>query len=282
MFSDFNSMDTTPDAGQQAASDALVNQPFEQVIVIDGVEYTVTGDTDDAGTGDSQGDVPVDVPTDVPDDASADMNIGEVPQEVVVIDGQDYVVTGDVAGTAADSHLQGDNEFGYQGDCGLVSSENILDSFGIDVSENDVVKFAIDNNLCDTGTGTGSDDPSMLGGTSVEGQAEVLTDMGVPAHGETGGTLEDLAANIENGHGVIAEVDAGVIWNDPNSSGNGQANHAIVVSGVVRDPATGQIEGFYVNDSGAGEAGKFYDAATFEKAWTETGGNSVVTDVVHA
>lgn len=205
----------------------------------------------------------------------------EVPQSVEVVDGKEVVVTGDVDGTAAFSHPQGDNSFGYLGTCGLCSCENILDSFGIQVSENDVVGFAIEHDLCQEGDPMSGDDPAMLGGTSSEGQAEILTDMGVPAHAESGGSLEDLAANIENGHGVIVGVDAGVIWNDPNSTGNGQANHAIVVSGVARDPATGEIEGFFVNDTGSGEAGKFYDAATFSEAWVNTGGNSVVTDVVH-
>ncbi|BCM94388.1 hypothetical protein IAD21_06295 [Abditibacteriota bacterium] len=224
-------------------------------------------------------DVAPEIPEEVP---TGDELVNEVPQSTEVIDGQEVVVIGDVDGTADFSHLQGDNPFGYQGTCGLCSCENILDSFGIQVSEADVVGFAIENDLCFEGDVLNGDDPGMLGGTTEEGQAQILTDLGVPAHAETGGTLEDLAANIENGHGVIAEVDAGTIWNDPNSSGNGQANHAIVVSGVARDPSTGEIEGFFVNDSGTGEAGKFYDAATFEQAWTETGGNSVVTDVVHA
>ncbi|RYX80676.1 hypothetical protein EON83_27585 [bacterium] len=218
--------------------------------------------------------------SEVPEINDSNDLITEVPQTIEIIDGQECVVIGDVEGTADFSHLQGDNPFGYQGTCGLCSCENILDSFGIQVSEADVVKYAIENDLCFEGDPISGDDPGMLGGTTVDGQAQILTDLGVPAHGETGQTLEDLAADIENGNGVIAEVDAGVIWNDPNSSGNGQANHAIVVSGVVRDPATGEIEGFYVNDSGTGEAGKFYDAATFEEAWTNTGGNCVVTDVV--
>lgn len=115
----------------------------------------------------------------------------------------------------------------------------------------------------------------------MEQQAQILNDYGVPAHTESSGSLESLATHIEQGNGVIVEVNDGVLWNDRNYYDQGQLNHAVTVTGVVRDPISGQIEGFYINDSGTGESAKFVDTNTMQRAWENTGGMSVVTDISH-
>jgi hypothetical protein len=80
---------------------------------------------------------------------------------------------------------------------------------------------------------------------------------------------------------VIAEVDAGVLWRDANNEDGRYPNHAITPIGVALHPETGEIQGFYVNDTGTGEAGKFVDAKTMSEAWEQRGGIYVVTDRVH-
>ena len=110
------------------------------------------------------------------------------------------------------------------------------------------------------------------GTTTAVGVATVLTNYGVPSHVANPLTLETLASEIESGRGVIAGVNAGVLWDDRDSFGNGNPNHAINVSGVGRDPATGAIIGFYINDSGTGESGKFIDIDTFRYAFARTCG----------
>lgn len=192
-------------------------------------------------------------------------------------DGREVVISGDPSGDADLCHEQGDNDLGFSGDCGLCSSQDVLNQFGVGVSENDVVHHAVDNHLCDVDPSN----PENSGGTSADWECKVLADYGVPAHVENNGQLEDLARNLENGSGVIAEVNAGVLWNDAGSFDDGSANHAITVTGVVRDEATGKIEGFYVNDSGDGHGAKFVDATTMQTAWMDAGGQSVVTDITH-
>ncbi len=210
-------------------------------------------------------------------DAAPDADV-DVPQHLEVLpDGREGLVSGDVEGLADLNHQQGDNPYGFQGTCGLCSCEHILNQFGIDVTEADVVEHAVANGECYV-----SDDPTQSGGTSVENQAQILNDYGIPAHVEQAGSLEDLAADIEQGSGVIIEANAGVLWNDVNYYGHGEANHAVAVTGVARDPATGEIQGFFIDDSGTGNSGQFVDAATMTDAFLAAGGASVVTDVAQA
>jgi uncharacterized protein YvpB len=205
------------------------------------------------------------------------MNQAEVPQKIENINGQEVLVIGDPTGYAEFNHQQGDNPYGYQNDCGLVSCQDVLNQFGIPVSETDVVSFASQHGLCNTSDA----DPSQNGGTVPDELARILNDYGVPAHTETSDNLESLATHIEQGNGVIVAVNAGVLWNDANYYDNGQADHAITVTGVVRDPTSGQIEGFYINDSGTGKSAEYVDANTMQQAWEDTGGQCVVTDISH-
>jgi hypothetical protein len=203
----------------------------------------------------------------------------DVPHHLDVLpDGRETLVIGDPERCKDFNHPQGDNTLGYQGTCGLVSCEDVLRHFGVEVTEDDVVRYAHDQGLCAV-----SDELSQCGGTTELGQAQILTDMGVPAHPELSSSLEELASHVENGQGTIIEVNAGVLWNDANYFDTGQANHAIVVTGVARDPQTGDIQGFYVNDSGRGlpeDSGRFLETATMQSAWLDTGGSGVVTDAV--
>jgi uncharacterized protein YvpB len=216
-----------------------------------------------------------DLPPDVPVLMDA-LGIDVPAQLDVLADGAPSVTIGDVAGYADFNHQQGDNPYGIQEDCGLVSCQDVLNQFGIPVSETDVVTHAVEGGECTFSPG----DISGSGGTTLSDQAGILTDYGVPAHTESGQSLEQLAASVEHGHGVIVEANAGVLWDDPNYVESGHANHAVTVTGVARDPATGDIQGFYINDSGTGQSGEFINAQTMTSAWQDTGGQCVVTDAV--
>ena len=213
-----------------------------------------------------------DVPADVP--KLSDFGDLEVPSSVDVLpDGRDTVVIGDPDGDKAFTHQQGDNWLGFQGTCGLCSCENVLRSFGLDISETDMVIYAAQRGLCVCD----NPDPAHNGGTTLEGQVAILAGHGVPASAFYGSSLEDLAGNIEQGRGVIIAVDAGVLWDSAMYDGGGSPNHAITVTGVARDPMTGEIQGFFVNDSGTGKAAQFVDASMMREAWEEVGGLQVAT-----
>ncbi|GIH29428.1 hypothetical protein Aph01nite_77380 [Acrocarpospora phusangensis] len=220
-------------------------------------------------------DTPGDLAPDVP--PPIDLGMVDVPYSLDVLpDGRESLVLGDVSGLAEYNHLQGTNP-DFQGTCGLCSDMNQLRRFGVDVTEAELVDYAVQNGLCNV-----SDDPTKSGGTTPFEQAKILSDFGVPAHVETGDSLEDLAANVEQGRGVIIEANAGELWQDANYLESGQYNHAVSVTGVARNPSNGEIQGFFINDSGTGESGKFVDAATMDAAWLQAGGFSVVTDIANS
>jgi hypothetical protein len=218
-----------------------------------------------------------------PSDTAADMpppwlDAIDIPHQLDTLpDGTETVVIGDVQCLADHTHLQGDNVFGFEGTCGLCSCQDVLGQFGLNVSENDMVLHAVENAQCLV-----SDNPLEAGGTSAQTQAELLSDYGIPAHVDYAGSLEDLAAGVEQDRGVIIEANAGVLWDDDAYLGDGGRNHAVTVTGVARSPLTGEIHGFYINDTGPGVAARFVDAAAMELAWLDTGGEFITTDVTRA
>jgi hypothetical protein len=196
--------------------------------------------------------------------------------EAILPTGDATVVSGDPEALADFNHKQGENVYSFQNDCGLVAAQDVLNQFDIDVTEADVVEHAVQHGECHANLL----DLSGSGGTSPESLAALLDEYGVSAHVETGCSLEDLAAAQETGHCAIAAVNAGELWKDPNAYGDGSANHAIVVTAVARDPQTGDIQGFYINDSGPPDSGRFVDTATMQAAFTDAGGRAVMTDRV--
>jgi len=199
--------------------------------------------------------------------------IPEVPQSLEILpDGTEVVVTGDPQWSARFNHQQGDNSLGYQGTCGLVSCEEVLRQAGLEVTEEDVVRYACDHGMCVTDAS-----PEANGGTTVMEQATILNDLGVPAHPEALDSTEDLASHLEVGQSVILAVNAGELWNDPAAYGTGEANHSILATGVARNVETGEAAGFYVNDSGAGKGAWFVPADDMKAAWLDTGGMVVTT-----
>jgi|HubBroStandDraft_5_1064220.scaffolds.fasta_scaffold193930_2 hypothetical protein len=204
--------------------------------------------------------------------------LADVPHYLDILpDDTEALVFGDVERFREFNHQQGENDLGYEGTCGLVSCEDILQQFGIDVNENEVVTFAAANGLCEI-----SFLPEESGGTTEYSQAELLTDLGVPAHAEFGDTQEQLAQYIEEGRSVLVEVNAGELWDSPADVGFGEPNHVVVVTGVARDPDSGGIEGFYINDSGRGypsDSGRFVDSDVIHNAWEVPGGSCVITDI---
>jgi hypothetical protein len=203
-----------------------------------------------------------------------------VDREVVMVEGRAAVVIGGPGKEVEGRKAQGDNPYEVRGDCGLVSSRDVLIQFGINVSEADVVKFAVENGICAYDVKMA---PEQRGGTGTQAIVEVLHHYGVEAHGEYGGGLEQLALNIAAGRGVIIGIESAVIWPEGERPGfrpTGKADHAITVTGVQLDQATGKPLGFYINDSGAGQFNRFVSAEMMERAWVNSGGGSVVTNAV--
>jgi hypothetical protein len=189
-------------------------------------------------------------------------------------DGRPCVVIGDVLGYAAFNHLQGDNPEHDCGDCGIVGCAEVLNQFGVRLTEADVVAHATQRSELHVLAG----EPARSGWSRPSEQAQVLRDYGVPAHAEQDQPVERLADAVERGQGVIAAVNAGALWCDAGALGNGDANHAVTVTGTARDPYDGALLGLYINDSGSGQSGQFVSAHLMTTAFARTGGFCVVTD----
>lgn len=146
---------------------------------------------------------------------------------------------------------QGDNEFNAKGNCGLLTVTNMLRLHGLDVTESDVTKFALENGLCLNDIWM---DPYSRGGTTVMDRQEILARYGIESsftfdtYGA--GSLSEIARYVEQGHGVNISVNAGYAWDSPASIGDGCSNHSILVTGTAYDPYTGEFKGLYVCDSG--------------------------------
>jgi hypothetical protein len=199
---------------------------------------------------------------------SVPVQLAELP------DGGPTLMIGDVAGYAAFNHLQGDNPEHDCGDCGVVCCAEVLNQFGVPLTEADAVRHATWFRELHVVAGR----PDHSGWTLPSEQAAILRDYGVPAHAEGARTIERLALAVQHGHGVIALVNAGVLWSDPRVLGNGRANHAVTVTGIARHPYDGALQGFYINDSGNGQSGQFVSAHLMTTAFERAGGFCVVTD----
>jgi len=189
-------------------------------------------------------------------------------------DGQPSLTIGDVRRYAAFNHLQGANPEHDCGDCGIVSCADVLNQFGLPLTEANAVSHATRRHELHVVPGQ----PDQSGWTLPAEQAAILTDYGVPAHAEEAQPVERLALAVQLGHGVIAMVNAGVLWSDPRGLGHGQANHAVTITGIARDRFDGTLLGFYINDSGTGQSGQFVSAHLMRTAFEHEGGFCVVTD----
>ncbi|MBP5418073.1 MAG: C39 family peptidase [Clostridiales bacterium] len=155
----------------------------------------------------------------------------------------------------------------FQGTCGLCSCANILRLAGVNATEQEIVDYAIEHNLCTKN----SSDSGENGGTVPGNWQAILGHYGISSKCVTQ-DINTIASSIEQGKGVIVAVDPHEL--NPNVYSPG-GYHAITVTSVVRD-ADGRIKGFYVCDSNADvndycreNLTNYYSVDTFEGALTD-------------
>jgi len=137
--------------------------------------------------------------------------------------------------------------------CGLESSRALILAAGGSATENEVLNYAVTNNLADHSEAN----PAEWGGTGPDERQAVLSHFGVASH-EEAATPENIAKAVADGKGVITSHDAGKLWlNQPDGSG-----HAITVTGTESD-ADGNITTVITNDTGLGEGERPVPAQQF-------------------
>lgn len=175
---------------------------------------------------------------------------------------------------------QGDNSYGALGVCGLNSAANLLTQCGLEgMTEEYMVGYAIEQDLCNYGFGVEASD---AGGTTVVDRRNLIEDHGVDVKlyfaGESpNASVEGLAARFESGRAGIINLNAGYLWNDPDSVGNGIANHVVTMTGTVRDPETGELLGITVCDSGDPNPCLFVSVEKMKLCYEQAGGSAIFT-----
>ena len=212
----------------------------------------------------------------VVDDAKADLERREQVGEVI---------GGDPVNRADQWHQQGHNERGYENDCGVAAVAALARDCGVDVTESDAVDRAAAAGLCDTshkdevrpdGTVDAND---LNGGTTGQDRHELLQSYGIDNTIEYPQSPEELAEYVEDGRGVITALDANEMWDvspfeSPtyyDADGQSGTNHAVQVTGTVRDQSSGELTGFVINDTGSPDgAGKVIPIDKWDACWTNT------------
>ena len=153
----------------------------------------------------------------------------------------------------------------YDDTCAIKSQQLILESYGIDVSEQDLRNEAIKYGWYAPGLGTPMEDVGNL-----------LENHGMEVHRYVNASVSDISNELSKGHQVIVGVDSGELWN----AGIGetfedlifgeQADHALIVSGIVVDPFTAE-QNILLTDPGTGDVCMEYSVGQFEEAWDDSG-----------
>ena len=167
---------------------------------------------------------------------------------------------------------QGNNNFGIENNCGVACVAQILILAGRRVSENDVLRVAIGEGLCNITDAT----MGANGATSSIHRAELLSRFNIKSTVELA-KPKDIAKYIEHGHGVIVSVDAGIFWGVPENLGVG---HAIVLYGTVHRASDGALIGFVACDTGSGNNKDFVPIDIFEAGYNYDRGINVTTEAI--
>lgn len=163
---------------------------------------------------------------------------------------------------------------GPQQTCGCCACGTLINKAGGFSTEHSVVAYAWDHGLC-------RDD----GRTAPQDWIGILNSAGITSHDCTGGSLESLADQVEQGHGVVIGVSACTYC--PELYGRYSPlvadGHALVLESVIRDAKTGEIIEYVVTDSNgisAKDSCKRVPKAQMEKAFRRHGSKAIATDEI--
>ena len=147
---------------------------------------------------------------------------------------------------------------GFGGTCGLVSCVNVLKMTGINVTEHEIVDYALSKGLCRSNSNR-----EVNGGTAMTDRQAILSGFGVNSELRTA-SVDNIASAVSEGRGVIASLDAGKLWDNPDYYGG---FHAVTITSVTKD-SNGKVLGFHVCDSGTGgkDSAAYYSADRISNA----------------
>jgi hypothetical protein len=157
-----------------------------------------------------------------------------------------------------------------QNSCAVVAQMGVYESItGVELSEEEVSKFAEANGLFDPEMGTFPDDVG-----------KILNAFGLTTESHFDANLSDIAEALEKGDKVIVGLDANETW-QPLRDANGNpieqedGGHAVWVTGIDQLP-DGSVK-LILNDSGIPDGQmKVVDGVDFINAWDDFGNQIVI------
>ncbi|MFI5349257.1 MAG: hypothetical protein ACHQ2Z_06920 [Elusimicrobiota bacterium] len=110
-------------------------------------------------------------------------------------------------------------------------------------------------------------DPAFLDhtGTSSERIGDLLDR---PVFKKAAASDDELFKAVSRGRMVIIIADSEGLWNDPQYRGG---RHIVAITGAEVNKSTGKPLGYYINDTGTNEGGRFINADQFLGAWRKVG-----------
>lgn len=171
------------------------------------------------------------------------------------------------------SEITPDIQQQYPDSCAIKSQQIILNEFGIDVNEDQLVQFSYEQGWYhNDGTGT-----------SFEDVGNLLETADIPVTRQADANVFNLVSELSQGHKVIVGVDSGELWGDKITAWlkdffmGDTPDHALVVAGIdTSDPDNIMV---IVDDPGSGDYHKAYPLDQFMDAWSDAQCYMVSTDI---
>ena len=165
----------------------------------------------------------------------------------------------------------------YPDTCAIKSQQIILESVGIEVSEDELLAESIEKGLYIPGQG----------GTAMPDVGGLMEDHGMTVDRFVNASIDDLALELAHGHHIIVGVDSGELW-EPGKWESfedylgylvdaGGADHALIVSGIQVNPLTAERE-VILTDPGTGEIAHIYTVEQFLDAWDDSANFMVIAE----
>ncbi len=175
---------------------------------------------------------------------------------------------GRVVGDNPEDIVSPDVQQTYNDTCAIKSQQLILNDFGVNVSEEQLIQQAEQLDIYAPGSGTSPADVGKL-----------LEMNGVSCTQHANASIYDLTSALAQGQKVIIGVDSGELWSNDKFTDlfkGEQADHALIVAGIdTTDPENVQV---ILTDPGTGEEGARYPMDQFVDAWRDSGNFMVTTD----
>lgn len=196
-----------------------------------------------------------------------DLGLGDAFSQPITIETNTIDEVMDPNGMVPDIQQQ------YPDSCAIKSQQIILNEFGIDVNEDQLVQFSYEQGWYHAdGSGTAAEDVGNL-----------LEAAKIPVTRQDDANVFNLVSELSQGHKVIVGVDSEELWGNKFTAWmkdffmGDTPDHALVVAGIdTSDPDNVMV---IVDDPGSGEYHKAYPLEQFMDAWSDAQCYMVSTDI---